>query len=59
VVLGRGISEHRVGAAAVGAFHVFKFDDGHAGAGGRTKGGGVMDLGSRGWSAELSVGSGG
>ena len=59
VVGGRGIFEHGVGAAAVGALHVFKFDDGYAGTGGGTEGGRVVDRGSRGRRAELGVGGGG
>jgi hypothetical protein len=46
VVLGGGLVEQRVGAGAVGALEVFKFDDGDAGAGGGDEGGGVVDLGS-------------
>ena len=59
VVLGRGILEQGVGAAAVGALHVGKLDDGHAGAGGRLEGGGVVHLGSRRRSDKLGVGRGG
>ena len=59
VVIGRGFFEHGVGAAAIGALHVFKFDDGHAGAGGGTEGGGVVDLGSGRRRTELGVGGGG
>ena len=59
VVFGRGIFEEGVGAGAVGALHVFKFDDGYTGAGGGTEGAGVVDLGSRGRRAELGVCAGG
>src|SRR6266702_977108 len=55
VVLGGGFFEQGVGAAAVGALHIFKFDDGDAGSGGRLEGGGVVDLGSGGWGNELCV----
>jgi len=37
-VLGGGLLEQGVGVGAVGAFHVFEFNDGHAGAGGRAQG---------------------
>jgi len=46
VVLGGGFEEQRVGAGAVGALEVFKFDDGDAGSGGGDEGGGVVDLGA-------------
>lgn len=59
VVGGRGFFEDGVGAAAVGALHVFKFDDGYAGASRGMEGGGVVDLGSGRRCAELGVGGGG
>lgn len=58
VVLGGGLFEQRVGAGAVGALHVFEFDDGDAGSGGWLEGGGIVDLGGgrRGRAAELGMG---
>ena len=42
VVLGRRVFEDRVGVAAVGALHIFEFDDGDARAGGGFERGGVV-----------------
>ena len=50
-----GFFQQWVGAAAVGALHVFKLDDGHAGAGGRLERGGIVDLRSRRRRAKLGV----
>ena len=57
VVLRGGLLEDGVGGGAVGALHVLKLDDGHAGAGRRLEGGGVVDRGG-GRRAELGVGGG-
>ena len=46
VIAGGGFFEDGIGAAAVGALHVFELDDGDARAGGRMEGGGIVDLGS-------------
>ena len=59
LVLGRGLLEQRVGAAAVRALHVFKLDNGHARAGGRLEGGGVMHLSSGRRRDKLGAGPGG
>ncbi len=56
VVLGSGLFKERVGAGAVRAFHVFPFDDGHPGAGGRLEDGWVVDLGSGRRNIELGAG---
>ena len=45
VVLGGSLFEQRIGVGAVGALHVFEFDDGDAGSGGRAEGGGIVDRG--------------
>ena len=43
VVLGSRLRAARVGVGAVGAFHVFEFDDGDAGTGGRLESSGIVD----------------
>jgi hypothetical protein len=58
VVLGRGVFKDGVGVAAVGALHIFEFDDGDACAGGRFEGGGVVH-GCGGRRTKLRAGSGG
>jgi len=58
LVLGDGLFEEGVGAGAVGALHVRELDQGDAGAGGRTEGGGVMYLGSGLRCAELGMEAG-
>ena len=55
---GGHLSEEGVGTGTVWTLEVFKFDEGDAGSCGWTERGGVVDLGSGGRSAELSVGTG-
>ena len=50
-----GFFEKRVGGAAVGALHVYEFDDGYAGARRRLERGRVVDLGGGRRSAELGL----
>jgi hypothetical protein len=60
VVLGRGFAEKRIGPGAIGALHIFEFDDRDAGSGRGLQGRRIMDLGcgGTGGAAELSVGGG-
>jgi len=54
-----GVVEEGVCAGAVGALHVFEFDDGDPGSGGGMEDGGVVDLGGWRGVAKLGVGAGG
>ncbi len=58
VVLGGSLFQHRISIGAVGALHVFKFDDGDAGARGRLEGRGIVH-GRGGRRIELGVHTGG